>query len=1557
MSTRKRLLAMALVFAICLSVAGIGSVIKSAKADSFDQSLVNKFTDIKGHWAYDGLESLIGYGYLYGTTSTTAAPDKTLTLAELSTIVVRILGGSEKADISGFVDMDKGAWYYDTMAQAVYMGIIPTTNTNYLNPNREATREYAAYMLARAFGLTVREPIDNYSDADKVSDWALSSMQAMAAVDAITSAGGKSSRYLNPQEAITRGEFAMMIYAMTHDFIKETDSSNIRRQTFDDGVVVSKGGVTFTDCTIKGNLYIADGVGRDDITLRNTTVEGNIYARGGGDRSIHIEEGSKATSVVVLNPYNASRIVVDEDSTITGVLINNAVDEVLLEGNVGTVVMNVSDVDLEFDTATAESVVINSADSTVTVDKDTTIGTMSIASASTGVTVKSEGTISRLANMANDATLDMDGKLSYLLVGAVSGMKLDLDSDVDLATLDMHCSDSEITINSKVNALNFSAFAEGSKLTIGKEGAVGTLTVGAASTGVTVDEGGTVSAVVIDAPKFKGTLALQPKTMQITASASEADITLVKGTTIDELTVAGAKAKVTVDTEATVTKVAITGEGVELTGKGTVKEVAVAKTGKDVAVTTGSTAVSNAGAENVKAGGQVVPTGKTYTTTSAGTDVVKNNDGTPDTDGDPTTGAEAENMKATEITVAVASSLTPTDIDVSGTWALSDLYSGMNFETVKDEKTGAVTYKVTGDFKNTADFGPTYDIIAGSGTGFYLPIVVDVKDAQTGWTAMIDAHTYTASAVQLAGPYAGKLLVWLQFNPSAATKTISVMVDADGSEKVYGPYSTIIDYSGITFDGVADAAADLVSYPIRATARDLTSNGAFELSDFGTFVFTKGTANTVTVTGTAKKLDAVVRGNVTGESEYYIPVLINTSAFKSGWSVATDASTRFTASNTSNGTAYRGQLVLLLAYTADGPKTTTIYFDTDGDGRTDANASYTIDVTGVAVDGGSTPAGSWDKIPVDFSFDAATSTAGYGHHDTYTLADWATDITVAHGEEPGQFIVTGTVKYAPEAWPMAGGDVTNYVLPLIVDAPAADAYYAFDFGTFKVTHTAGLNLMAFNVSPSMTDKVLEFTYYPNYTLADVGFTGSIDFSGLKFENPPRVSSVMTISIPTEAVAADLTDAAELEFSDFGDVSGAPQGDGNVIVTGKLYNIADDLTDDSHAIGPIGSEYWLPIRFSQSDTTSGAKLTINDYAYTGDYGLFPIRTGRETITVAYDADGDGERFAPVTLSMSLNITLEVASFGDPESVPQHGETVTLKSDSEVVIPEQVNMNGTINANGADIIFEGDGAAVVSGTITGAASISGKFTLSSAGSIEADVIGSSVSAYAVESTETEITVERSSSLTAGTIAAGAVVDVDSSSSLVVTEGIETGAKVSAELGADLDVPYDGFGDYISIVCDNGDVTDSNMRKKLPMNGLYQFAQGTLNGGKNKDHSMVLRYDYQLDELGAQEEAKCIVVATQGSTVGYWKDDDYSSISSWVQEAPHNDGTSMLKFCLKDLDRDINGEDQDQTGWNYNDPVSIKVVWTTASTKEEVDSKTVLTVFEGTFTPFDDSSYVHD
>ena len=1267
MRNLKRALAMFLALVMVLSFAGCNNFV-GARADSYDQSLVNQFTDIKGHWATEGLTNLIGYGYMRGVGNNQAAPNETLTTAQLVALLVRVMGGSTEADLSGYADMDPKAWYYSEMAQGLNMGIIPNTNSNYMNPKQEASREYAAYMLCRAFGLTVREPITDYADADKVSDWAVSSMQAMVAAKAIVGTDGRNGRYLYPQETITRAEFAQMIYRLNEDFIKSSDSANISKQTFNNGLLISKSGVTLTDCTVKGNLYIADNVGNGTITLKNTKVEGNIYARGGGDHSIHLEDESSANSVVLINPYMATRLVVSENSKINGVLVNNGKDKATLEGPVGNVTINVSDVDLELDGATATNVIVNSARSTVTVDKDSKVDTLSIASSSSGVKIDSKGVVQRLALMANDADLNLSGTLDYLLIGAVSGLKLDLDSGISLGSLDLHCSDSTISVDSEVKSINVSAFSEKLKLELGKNAKVLSVGIASPTADLSIHSDATIGAVTIDAPKYKGGIAgLSLNNLTIGAGATEAEITLDGKSSVVNMFVNADKVKVITATGSKVTDLNVTGKEVEVSGSGEVTRVNAAITAEGLTVKTGGTAVANAGADKVTAAGIEVPANKTYVTTSDGKDVVRNNDGTPDGDGDKTTGAGEETATVANFELSFAKDATAEDIHSSRNWALGNLVENISF--TKNTGKGAA-YVMTGNVKKVDNFVPTYDPIAGYGTGYYVPVVVTAPflATETGWTCTVNGIVYDKDDLSAGSAYKGQLIVFLQLSRGMNTRVATVTLDRDGAGTKYAPVTVGVDYTTISFDGQQDFSNDLISYPARADKTDISINSTLGIADFGNLNITKTSDNTYSAGGTAihqgenTVVGNIVNGNV-ASARHYLPVMINTSGFSTGWSVVMDDQSKFTAGGVSVGNNLKGQLIILLAL--DGTKTFyTLYVDSNGDGRSDA--SYVINVGNIILGGQSvTPV-----VNTRLSVPTQATSADLVNTGVSSIASL------------GQFGLTENYLSSKTSVMLTGGAVEQTAVPNINVAGTGSKYYfplLVDTTGFQPNWTVSTSIGgSFNANSTIpaggvyAGKLLIFVALPNPNQIYKALSINIDLDGngvtdeiwnvysnvsLGTVQPPAPVTG-SITIPTTANAVDLAGTGLTDIKDLGTFSLAEKVT-YTEVTGTANAL--DKAPTGNVVNPGGSHY-VPFVISTNGFTGNWTVKANDTAtttytsanvvaaggmYQGNLLVFvalPQPNGETNAFVVFNIDSNGDGNTDKTYQFVNQATLNAGGTG-------------------------------------------------------------------------------------------------------------------------------------------------------------------------------------------------------------------------------------------------------------------------------------------------------------------------
>lgn len=218
------------------------------------------YTDVSGHWAETELQRAFADGLLTGTDAHSLSPDKPVTAAQLLTILCRILGATEKGDISN-LSVPADAWYADAVAKAAALGLLPDGVTNFDAP---LTRQDALGTLADAFCITPGAAdlsvLAAYSDAGKLKDVNKNAVAALVSRGFVKGYAGS----LNVNGSITRAEFITVIYRIAGAF---TDAASLVSGT---DAAVLKGSGTLAGLTA-GRLYF--DCTADEITLSGTKVD------------------------------------------------------------------------------------------------------------------------------------------------------------------------------------------------------------------------------------------------------------------------------------------------------------------------------------------------------------------------------------------------------------------------------------------------------------------------------------------------------------------------------------------------------------------------------------------------------------------------------------------------------------------------------------------------------------------------------------------------------------------------------------------------------------------------------------------------------------------------------------------------------------------------------------------------------------------------------------------------------------------------------------------------------------------------------------------------------------------------------------------------------------------------------------------------------------------------------------------------------------------------------------------------------------------------------------
>ncbi len=182
----------------------------------------NNFTDMVDHWAFEDVNRMFKLGLVTGETETKFAPNRSITRAEFTALLVRALKLNVSDSSSNrFSDVDSGSWYAWVVDAATDAGLVGGYGNGIFAPNDSITREQMAVMITRAMmhngktlNLTQAEvttELAKFKDRDLLSDWACNNVAAALKQGIV---GGRNDDTFAPKANATRAEAAVMVMRM-----------------------------------------------------------------------------------------------------------------------------------------------------------------------------------------------------------------------------------------------------------------------------------------------------------------------------------------------------------------------------------------------------------------------------------------------------------------------------------------------------------------------------------------------------------------------------------------------------------------------------------------------------------------------------------------------------------------------------------------------------------------------------------------------------------------------------------------------------------------------------------------------------------------------------------------------------------------------------------------------------------------------------------------------------------------------------------------------------------------------------------------------------------------------------------------------------------------------------------------------------------------------------------------------------------------------------------------------------------------------------------------------
>ncbi|MGR7945938.1 S-layer homology domain-containing protein [Paenibacillus sp. M.A.Huq-81] len=185
------------------------------------------FADVEHHWSNEIVNEMGARLILSGVDETNFAPDKAITRAEFTAIIIRALGLRDSNNTMSYADVTQNDWFYSAVSIAQRYGLIQGYSQSEFGPNKPISRQEAMVIIERALKLAghdqplletqIEAQLEAFNDSGQFAYWS----QGAAALCAKLSIMEGSNGLARPTHNITRAETAAVVKRMLEaaDFI------------------------------------------------------------------------------------------------------------------------------------------------------------------------------------------------------------------------------------------------------------------------------------------------------------------------------------------------------------------------------------------------------------------------------------------------------------------------------------------------------------------------------------------------------------------------------------------------------------------------------------------------------------------------------------------------------------------------------------------------------------------------------------------------------------------------------------------------------------------------------------------------------------------------------------------------------------------------------------------------------------------------------------------------------------------------------------------------------------------------------------------------------------------------------------------------------------------------------------------------------------------------------------------------------------------------------------------------------------------------------------------
>lgn len=180
-----------------------------------------EFKDAAGHWAEEAINDMGSRMVISGVGNGIFQPDRDITRAEFTAIVVTALGLKPGMGTVSFNDVQDYDWYSGYIKTAFEYNLISGYNAEKFGPKDSITREQAMAIIARAMKITplkveldggeVQKLLGAYLDRERTAVYAKDGIAACIKAGVVQ---GRNGNILDPKKNITRAEVAVIVRNM-----------------------------------------------------------------------------------------------------------------------------------------------------------------------------------------------------------------------------------------------------------------------------------------------------------------------------------------------------------------------------------------------------------------------------------------------------------------------------------------------------------------------------------------------------------------------------------------------------------------------------------------------------------------------------------------------------------------------------------------------------------------------------------------------------------------------------------------------------------------------------------------------------------------------------------------------------------------------------------------------------------------------------------------------------------------------------------------------------------------------------------------------------------------------------------------------------------------------------------------------------------------------------------------------------------------------------------------------------------------------------------------------